>query len=95
MEKIKLKTRKREQAARENLHRMIQAVDTRHRQAVEQEKKILVSATHRLDAVNAEIDGIKKKVLTDPAASERYQYLIMERGRLQQTIQKAQQTLQP
>lgn len=90
-----MKIRNREQAARFNLHRMIQTVDTRHRQAVEQEKKILVSATHRLDAVNEEIDGIKKKVLTDPAASERYQALIMERGRLQQTIQKAQQTIRP
>lgn len=88
-----MKTRKREQTARDNLHRMIQDVDARHRQALEQEKKILVSATHRLDAVNAEIDGIHTKVLTDPAASERYQALITERGRLQQTIQKAQQTI--
>lgn len=88
-----MKTRKREQAARKNLHRMIQDVDARHRQALEQEKKILLSATHRLDVVNAEIDGIHNKVLTDPAASERYQALIMERGRLQQTIQKAQQTI--
>lgn len=90
-----MKTRKREQAARDNLHRMIQTVDARHRQAVEQEKKILVAATHRLDAVNAEIDGLRKKVLTDPAASERYQALIMERGRLQQTIQQAHQAIRP
>lgn len=90
-----MKPRKCEQAARNNLHRMIQTVDTRHRQAMEAEKKILVAATHRLDAVNAEIDGIRKKVLTDPAASDRYQALIMERGRLQQTITKAQQTLRP
>ncbi len=90
-----MKHRKREAKARDNLHRMIQAVDTRHRQAMEQEKKILVAAEHRLDAVNAEIETIRKKVITDPAASERYQTLIAERGRLHQTIERARNTIRP
>lgn len=90
-----MKHRKRETQARDNLHRMIQAVDTRHRQAMEQEKKILVAAEHRLDAVNSEIETIRKKVITDPAASERYQTLIAERGRLHQTIERARKTIRP
>ena len=90
-----MKPRQRELQARLRLYRMLNEVESRHRQAVEQEKKIAVAAAHRLAAVNQELDPLKEKTLTDDAASERYQRLIMERGRLQQTLSQAQQTLRP
>lgn len=79
--------------ARQGLHRMIAETDRRHREAIDTHRKILVAAEARETALQQEIDGIKGKVLTDPAASEQYLKLIQERGRLQRTIQSARRTL--
>jgi len=58
------------------------------------ERRILQSATSRLDEVNAAIERLHPGVETAPDASqERYLSLINERGQLATVIAKARQAL--
>lgn len=88
-----MKARKRELATRESLHKMIQTVDRKHRQAIESEKKISVAAQHRLEAIETELGAIRGKVLIEEGMADRYQELIMERGRLQKMAGKVGQVI--
>ena len=65
-----MKARKRELAARESLHKMIQKVDAKHRQAVQSEKKISVAAQHRLEAIEVELEKVRGRVLIEEDADE-------------------------
>ena len=53
------------------------------------EKKILAGAEQRLSVVNAELDKLRPRVNLDDSAADRYQDLILERGRLQEVIANA------
>jgi glutathione S-transferase len=47
------------------------------------DRRIAEAAEDRLRVVEAEIQKLRPTVLTDPSAADRYQALILERGRLQ------------
>ena len=84
---------KKAEKARQGIHSMIADTERRHRQAVDTHRKLLVAAEARETAIEREIKEIRGKVLTDPAASERYLELMKERGRLQRTIESARRVL--
>lgn len=84
---------KKAEKARKGIHSMIAETERRHRQAVDTHRKLLVAAEARETAIEREIKEIRGKVLTDPAASERYLELMKERGRLQRTIESARRVL--
>lgn len=50
------------------------------RECDEADKQILEAAEHRLGVVNARIEDLRSKALTDEAAGAEYQRLIEERG---------------
>lgn len=57
------------------------------------ERRILQAAEERLDAVQSELGTLRPRVLADADAAERYQALILERGKLQQVIARSRQHL--
>lgn len=57
------------------------------------ERRILQAAEERLDAVQSEIGTLRPRALADADAAERYQALILERGKLQQVIARSRQHL--
>lgn len=50
------------------------------RECDEADKQILEAAGHRLGVVNARLEALRSKALTDEAAGAEYQRLIEERG---------------
>lgn len=59
------------------------------------ERNILAAATARLDAVNADLNRLRPRALTDEDAGEEYTALVSERGQLQTIIAQAQLNDQP
>lgn len=57
------------------------------------ERRILESAEHRREAVQKQIAQLRPRALLDDAAGERYQDLILERGRLDIVIANARARL--
>lgn len=57
------------------------------------EQAILDAAVKRLDVVNARLEELQPQVLTTRGASEDYQGLILERGRLALVIEQARLNL--
>lgn len=57
------------------------------------ERKILAAAEHRMESVLADLKTLRPRVMTDPAAGDRYSELVMERGHLAQVIAQARQEL--
>lgn len=75
------------------LHRAIARVETGHRDAIETERNILKAARQRLDEVLDIIRQTAKKAGHDEAASDRYQQLLVERGRLNVVIARAERRI--
>ena len=59
----------------------------------EAERRILAAATHRIEAVEADLGVLRPRVQIDPAAAGRYQELTLERGQLQVAIARAREVL--
>ena len=57
------------------------------------EKAILAAAVNRRKAVNADLDTLRSKVNLDDDAAERYQALILERGKIDTVIAASQAAL--
>lgn len=53
------------------------------------ERRLLEHSQHRLNDVMADMDKLRSRVATDPAAADAYQRLVVEFGRLQQVIANA------
>lgn len=53
------------------------------------------AAQARLDAVNADLNRVGPRALTDDAAGDEYQSLTVERGRLQNIIAASEAADQP
>jgi len=50
------------------------------------EGRLRAAARDRLEVVNAELEKLQARAITDPAAAERYETFILERGRLHQVL---------
>lgn len=59
------------------------------------ERNIMEAAQARLDAVNADLNRVGPRALTDDAAGDEYQSLTVERGRLQNIIAASEAADQP
>lgn len=57
------------------------------------EQQILKGAVKRLSDVNREIEELRRAVLDDRETADRYQHLILERGRLQEVIARSRERL--
>lgn len=50
--------------------------------AVDTDKAIVTAAGQRLEAVEADLEKLRPRVLLDDGVAQRYQELVLERGRL-------------
>lgn len=82
-------------SARNALHQRLLRNESQRRHCLSAHQRILDAAHDRLSVVEKALAGIKphETILSEDAA-DRYQALILERGRLHQTVHLAEQTLQ-
>ncbi len=71
---------------KENLSRQLQALAELSAKTQREEQRIKGAARQRLNEIHQELEALKNKTWTDEKASETYQKLILERGRLHQVL---------
>ena len=81
--------------ARNALHQRLLRNESQRRHCLNAHQRILDAAHDRLTVVERMLAGIKPhETLLDNSVAARYQALILERGRLHQTVHLAGHTLQ-
>ncbi len=82
-------------SARTALHQRLLRNESQRRHCLSAHQRILDAAHDRLTVVERMLAGIKPhETLLDESTADRYQALILERGRLHQTVHLAGQTIQ-
>ena len=72
---------------------LLQDVATRERGVLATERRILAAAEQRLATVQQAIETTAKTAVSNPESGARYLQLVLERGRLNQIIDQAEQRL--
>ena len=82
-------------SAKNALHERLLRNESQRRHCLNAHQRILDAAHDRLSVVEKTLAGIKPhETLLDDSVADRYQALILERGRLHQTVHLANHTLQ-
>lgn len=82
-------------SAKNALHQRLLHNESQRRHCLNAHQRILDAAHDRLAIVEKTLAGIKPhETLLDDSVADRYQALILERGRLHQTVHLANHTLQ-
>ena len=80
---------------RNALHQRLLRNESQRRHCLSVHQRILDAAHDRLSVVEKTLAGIQPhETLLDDSVADRYQSLILERGRLHQTVHLAERTLQ-
>jgi hypothetical protein len=77
------------------IRRQLAALHGLDRQTAKSERAILDASSGRLQEVQKEIEALRPAVSIDPLAAQRYEALVMERGRLNQIIERSESVVTP